>query len=91
MTKQTGKTVWRTDRPPIRAPASSQKKAFSTPLVFDSAVGRQMVVPGAQWIVSYDPDSGKPLWQVDTGATYSNTYRRRIDPMSRPATSTTSR
>ena len=73
--KQSGKTVWRTGRPPIKTTAGPLKKAFSTPLVFDSAAGRQMVVPGAQWIVSYDPDSGKPIWRVDTGGTYSNTSR----------------
>lgn len=73
--KRTGKTVWRTGRPPIKATSTSLKKAFSTPLVFDSAAGRQMVVLGAQWIVSYDPDSGNPLWRVDTGGTFSNTSR----------------
>ncbi len=73
--KQSGKTVWRTDRPPIKATAAPLKKAFSTPLVFDSPVGRQMVVLGAQWIVSYDPDSGRPFWRIDTGGTFSNTSR----------------
>jgi len=31
-----------------------------------------MVVLGARWIVSYDPDSGKQLWCVNTGPTFSN-------------------
>jgi outer membrane protein assembly factor BamB len=34
-----------------------------------------MVVPGARWIVSYDPSDGKELWRVDTGDTYSNSSR----------------
>ena len=73
--KNTGQTVWKTARPPIAANYSAYKKAFSTPLVIDAAGGKQMIVPGAQWIVSYDPDSGKPIWQVDTGPTFSNTSR----------------
>ncbi len=34
-----------------------------------------MVVPGAQWIVSYRPATGEELWRVDTGGTFSNTSR----------------
>ena len=73
--KNTGQTVWKTDRPPIDATYTPYKKAFSTPLVIDTEQGRQMIVPASQWIVSYDPDSGKPIWQVDTGHTFSNVSR----------------
>ena len=73
--KKTGKTVWKTDRPPMGASSASQKKAFSVPLVIETADGKQMVVPAAQWICSYDPDNGKELWRVDTGGTFSNATR----------------
>jgi outer membrane protein assembly factor BamB len=73
--KHSGRTVWRTDRPPIETSYTPYKKAFSTPLVVEAAGRRQMVVPGAKWIVSYEPDSGKPLWRVDTGASFSNAAR----------------
>ena len=34
-----------------------------------------MVVLGSKWLVSYAPDSGEPIWQVDTGGTFSSTSR----------------
>jgi hypothetical protein len=73
--KNTGQTVWKTDRPPIDVTYTPYKKAFSTPLVIDTEDRPQMVVPASQWIVSYDPDSGTPIWQVDTGHTFSNASR----------------
>ena len=73
--KHTGRTVWKTDRPPIETSYTPYKKAFSTPLVIDAAGSRQMVVPGAKWIVAYEPQSGRPLWRVDTGASFSNAAR----------------
>lgn len=73
--KTTGQTAWRTERPPIDAPQPYYRKSFSTPLVFAAADGEQMIVPAAQWIVSYDPDSGTPVWRVDTGGTFSNASR----------------
>ena len=73
--KQTGESVWKTPRPPIDTTYTPCKKAFSTPLVIDHAGRRQMIVPGAQWIVSYDPDTGKEIWRVDTGPSFSNVSR----------------
>ncbi len=73
--KRTGETVWKTDRPPIETAYAPYKKAFSTPLLIDAAGGRQMLVFGAKWIVSYEPDSGKPLWRVDTDRSFSNASR----------------
>ena len=70
--KRTGKTVWKTDRPTLSTKVLPFRKAFSTPLVFAYNGGEQMVVPGAQWIVSYEPASGRELWRVDTGPTFSN-------------------
>lgn len=72
---RTGKTVWKTDRPVHDTATEVFRKAFSTPLVFSWQGETQMVVPGAQWIVSYEPRTGKELWRVDTGATFSNTSR----------------
>ncbi len=71
----TGKTLWQTDRPPMDTSVAVYRKAFSTPLVFHHDDADQMVILGAQWIVSYDPDSGNELWRVDTGSTFSNSSR----------------
>lgn len=73
--RRTGQTIWKTDRPPHDTTTLVFRKAFSTPLVFDDGSRKQMVVPAAQWIVSYAPDSGEELWRVDTGPTFSNTPR----------------
>jgi outer membrane protein assembly factor BamB len=35
----------------------------------------QLIVLGAQWLVSYDPSTGEERWRVDTGKTYSNASR----------------
>ncbi len=73
--KQTGEIVWKTARPPIDATYAPYKKAFSTPLVIEQAGRRQMIVMGAQWIVSYDPATGQEIWRVDTGSSFSNVSR----------------
>ena len=66
-----GNEVWKTDRPPIRATNVGRRKAFSTPLVIDVEGKKQMVIPGAQWIASYDPATGQELWRVDHGSGFS--------------------
>jgi len=73
--KHTGRIVWKTDRPPIDVNYTPHKKAFSTPLVIEASGTEQMIVPGAKWIVSYEPDTGEPIWRVDTGRSFSNAAR----------------
>jgi outer membrane protein assembly factor BamB len=73
--KNTGQTVWKTDRPPIDTDYIPYKKSFSTPLVFGPAGSEQMIAMGAKWIVSYAPESGTPIWQVDIGSAFSNISR----------------
>ncbi len=67
LNKETGETVWKSDRPPFRTPVRMFRKSFSTPLVFEADGRVQMVVPGAQWFVSYEPETGKEIWRVDNG------------------------
>ncbi|MEM6911858.1 MAG: PQQ-binding-like beta-propeller repeat protein [Verrucomicrobiota bacterium] len=67
----TGQEVWKTARPPLRTDSPMRKKAFSTPLRIDSAGREQLVIPAAQWLVSYDPLSGRELWRMDHGAGFS--------------------
>ena len=68
-----GEEIWKTSRPPIGAKNGEQRKAYSTPLVIDVEGKKQAVVPGAQWITSYDPATGKELWRVDHGTGFSVT------------------
>ena len=72
---RTGETVWKTNRPPLRTPNREFRKSFSTPLVFEAAGHTQMVIPGAQWLVSYDPETGKELWRADDGNGETATLR----------------
>ena len=69
--KRTGETVWRTDRPNFETDGEF-KKAFSTPLFVEHSGRPQMIVPGARWVISYEPSTGKPLWRVDYVKGYSN-------------------
>lgn len=73
--KDTGDTRWTTDRPPIRQENGSLKKAFCTPLVVEVGGRDQMIIPGAQWFIAYDPVNGKELWRVDHGDGFSNVPR----------------
>ena len=73
--KHSGQTVWSTDRPPMTTSVAPYRKAFSTPLVIEHGGGEQLVIPGAQWMAAYDPATGRELWRVDTGPTFSNAAR----------------
>jgi outer membrane protein assembly factor BamB len=64
--KRTGDVVWRTRRPPIKA-EGKLRRAFSTPLVVPRGTQEQVIVPGAEWVCSYDPASGRELWRVNYG------------------------
>jgi len=64
--KQTGQTAWRTSRPPIQA-GGKHRRAFSTPLLIEHDGSEQLIVPGAQWAVAYEPDTGKEIWRVNFG------------------------
>ncbi len=70
--KMTGETVWQTDRPPMRAETGDQKKAYSTPIAITDGVGAvQVIIPTSQWLISYDPKTGKENWRVDHGKGFS--------------------
>ena len=69
---QTGDVVWKTDRPPMDGDDGDFHKAFSTALAIQSDGVSQILVPAAQWFVSYEPTSGKMLWHVNHGKGFSN-------------------
>ncbi len=69
--KKTGKQVWRTERPPIETSSGNLKKSFVTPLLVKSAGHMQMISPGAHWVVSYDPATGKEFWRARHGNGFS--------------------
>lgn len=69
--KRTGEQAWRTERPPIEASSGNLKKSFVTPLIVQAAGHTQMIAPGAHWVVSYDPGTGKEFWRAKHGVGFS--------------------
>src|SRR5207237_8383667 len=53
--KRTGKTLWKTDR-------SEFLRGFATPVLWDVAGGKQVVVAGTLRVVGYDLETGKVVW-----------------------------
>ncbi len=68
--KQTGKQVWRTERPPLDT-SGNAKKSFVTPLLVKASGRTQLLSPGAQWVVSYDPANGREFWRARHGTGFS--------------------
>jgi len=71
--KQTGRTVWKTDRsvewndqdvPGQMAKDGDLRKAHSTPLIVTVAGKPQMLSAGAKAAYAYDPRTGRELWRV---------------------------
>ncbi|MEO1614241.1 MAG: PQQ-binding-like beta-propeller repeat protein [Planctomycetota bacterium] len=70
--KYTGKTIWETDRPEMDAPSGDQKKAYCTPIRITDPSGRgQLICMASQWMVSYEPDTGKEIWRARHGKGFS--------------------
>lgn len=72
--KQTGRTVWKTDRsvawndehvPGQMARDGDLRKAHSTPLIVHTPGGPQMLSAGAKAAYGYDPQTGRELWRVE--------------------------
>lgn len=82
--KNTGKTVWKTDRSidfkdltPEGKPAADGdwRKAFSTPLVHDFGNGPILISHGSTAVYAYEPLTGKELWHVEEQKTHSGSGR----------------
>ncbi len=66
-----GEEVWRAPRPPLATKDPVARRSFSTPLLIAHEGREQLIVPGANWLVSYDPATGKEWWRADFGAGFS--------------------
>jgi outer membrane protein assembly factor BamB len=77
--KETGETVWKTDRTvDYQTNDGDTKKSFSTPLVIEAAGRLQMISPCSKAALAYDPRTGKELWRIrHTG--YSSAARPVFD------------
>ncbi len=61
----TGKEVWKTDRTAAAKLPPDQRRAFSSALVFNDGKQDQVVIPGANRVYSYNPDTGEELWRIN--------------------------
>lgn len=60
-----GTVAWKVNRSvSLEHRADQMRKAYSTPLVIDAAGKTQVVIPGAEYVYAYEPDTGKELWRV---------------------------
>jgi len=71
----TGEPVWKTPRPKMTGSVGDLHKAFSTPLVARLNGRDQAIIVGAQWVVGYDPRTGKEIWRLRHGEGFSNVPR----------------
>jgi len=63
--KATGKTAWKTRRSVDYGRLSStRRKAFCTPSVFRCDGRLQLVSPGSQAVIAYNPKTGEELWKA---------------------------
>lgn len=69
----TGEVVWETPRPKLRTTNPEFCKAYSTPLIIEVDGRQQAVIPGAQWMCAYDPQTGQEIWRADCGDGFSTT------------------
>lgn len=54
--KKSGEEVWRVDR--------AEKTNWGSPILWKNKVRTELVTPGAQKVRSYDPATGKVLWEI---------------------------
>ena len=70
---ETGADAWKTDRPNIVADSPEFMKSYSTPVIAELDGVRQAVVPGANWICSYNVRTGEEVWRAKYGFGFSVT------------------
>ena len=64
LSKQTGQSVWKTERTGDPNPSPSMRKAFATPLTVRVDGNDLLVSPGADRVVAYHPEDGREAWVV---------------------------
>jgi len=62
--KQTGKTLWKTERSYQFTKPADMRKAFSTPLAITVNGADQIVIPTAEHVYAYQPETGKEIWSA---------------------------
>lgn len=65
LNKQTGETVWKTDRNIDYGTTNGDlMKSFATPIVIEAAGKQQLISPSSKATISYNPRTGQEYWRV---------------------------
>ncbi|MFP6765122.1 MAG: PQQ-binding-like beta-propeller repeat protein [Planctomycetaceae bacterium] len=76
--KRTGETLWTTRRSGKMPDRAEFRKTYSTATVLEDPRGAQVISPGADWVYSYDPASGRELWRASYGQLGFSTVPRPL-------------
>jgi outer membrane protein assembly factor BamB len=76
--KRSGKTLWTTPRSGKMPDRAEFRKTYSTATVLEDPRGTQVISPGADWVYSYDPASGRELWRASYGTLGFSTVPRPL-------------
>ena len=76
--KNTGETVWKTERSGKLRDQEDLKKAYATPTVVMQGDRPLLVSPGADWVYGYDVRDGKELWRANYGQLGFSTVPRPV-------------
>jgi outer membrane protein assembly factor BamB len=71
--KKTGNEVWRASRP--------EKSTWGSPLLWKNSKRTELVSPGSQKVRSYDPATGKVLWELGVGGGRSSASPVGVEDM----------
>ncbi|MGH9721442.1 MAG: PQQ-binding-like beta-propeller repeat protein [Bryobacteraceae bacterium] len=74
--KNTGKTIWKVERPTDAIRESPDN--YATPQVVPVAGKRQLVISGADYVTGHDLDTGKELWRLGGFNPTNNPANRTI-------------
>ena len=74
--KNTGKTLWKVDRPTDAQSESPDN--YATPQMAKVAGKLQLVISGADYVTGHDPDTGKELWRIGGFNPTNNPANRTI-------------
>ena len=76
--KRDGHVVWTRNRSGEMSDQDPLKKTYTTPLVIDDPQQAQLISPGANWVYSYDPETGRELWRASYGQLGFSTVPRPV-------------
>ena len=76
--KETGDVVWKVERQAKMPSKREFRKAYSTPHIIEENGRVQLISPGADWVYSYDPATGREHWRANYGQLGFSTVPRPV-------------